>query len=319
MARSLAKAGLLEGMEVRFATPAAYTFSGDDLADLQAFADRVGRGGTVQTTDDPGQAAKGAAVLYTDVWTSMGQEEERATRLAAFEGFTVDGALVEQAGDDAVVLHCLPAHRGRGDHRRRARGPALAGLAPGGPPAHRHAGRPGLGRGGVGMSGQAPSRLTKNQRQHRITKLLESQPVTNQAQLVALLGEQGIEATQTTVSRDLEDLGAVKVRLPGGETAYALPELPDPADRARGPPAPRAGRVGGRGGPLGQPRGAAHAAGLGPRGRLRARPQRAGRGRRHRGGRRHGAGHRRGAHRRRPRWRTACATSRALSSRTRSH
>jgi transcriptional regulator of arginine metabolism len=76
------------------------------------------------------------------------------------------------------------------------------------------------------MSGQAPGRLTKNQRQHRITKLLESEPVTNQAQLVALLSEQGIEATQTTVSRDLEDLGAVKVRLPGGETAYALPELP---------------------------------------------------------------------------------------------
>jgi len=76
------------------------------------------------------------------------------------------------------------------------------------------------------MSGHAPGRLTKNQRQHRITKLLESQPVTSQTQLVTLLGDQGIEATQTTVSRDLDDLGAVKVRLPGGETAYALPELP---------------------------------------------------------------------------------------------
>ena len=76
------------------------------------------------------------------------------------------------------------------------------------------------------MSGDAPGRLTKNQRQHRITRLLESQPVTSQAQLVALLADQGIEATQTTVSRDLDDLGAVKVRLPGGETAYALPELP---------------------------------------------------------------------------------------------
>jgi len=70
------------------------------------------------------------------------------------------------------------------------------------------------------------NRLTKNQRQHRITKLLESQPVTSQGQLVTLLAEQGVEATQTTVSRDLEDLGAVKVRLPGGDTAYALPELP---------------------------------------------------------------------------------------------
>ena len=76
------------------------------------------------------------------------------------------------------------------------------------------------------MSGDAPGRLTKNQRQHRITRLLESRPVTSQAQLVALLGDLGIEATQTTVSRDLDDLGAVKVRLPGGETAYALPELP---------------------------------------------------------------------------------------------
>ena len=112
MARSLAKAALLEGMEVRFATPATYTFSGDELADLQGFADRVGRGGSVQVTDDPGQAAKGASVLYTDVWTSMGQEEERAARLVAFEGFTVDGDLVEQAADNAVVLHCLPAHRG---------------------------------------------------------------------------------------------------------------------------------------------------------------------------------------------------------------
>jgi len=76
------------------------------------------------------------------------------------------------------------------------------------------------------MSGPAPGRLTKHQRQHRITKLLESQPVTSQAQLVALLADEGVDATQTTVSRDLEDLGAMKVRLPGGETAYALPELP---------------------------------------------------------------------------------------------
>ncbi len=76
------------------------------------------------------------------------------------------------------------------------------------------------------MSGHSGGRPTKNQRQHLITKLLESRPVTSQAQLVALLGSEGVEATQTTVSRDLEDLGAVKVRLPGGDTAYALPELP---------------------------------------------------------------------------------------------
>lgn len=69
-------------------------------------------------------------------------------------------------------------------------------------------------------------RLTKHQRQHRIARLLERQAVSSQAQLVDLLAADGVAATQTTVSRDLEDLGAIKVRLPGGESAYALPDLP---------------------------------------------------------------------------------------------
>jgi ornithine carbamoyltransferase len=112
MARSLAKAALLEGMEVRVASPAGYTFSVAELSSLQAFADAAGRGGAVQLTDDPAQAAKGAGALYTDVWTSMGQEEERAKRLAAFAGYTIDEALVDLAAPDGVVLHCLPAHRG---------------------------------------------------------------------------------------------------------------------------------------------------------------------------------------------------------------
>lgn len=112
VARSLAKAALLEGMEVRVASPSGYTFSAAELSSLQAFADATGRGGAVQLTDDPTQAAKGAAALYTDVWTSMGQEEERAKRLAAFAGYTIDETLVDLAAPDAVVLHCLPAHRG---------------------------------------------------------------------------------------------------------------------------------------------------------------------------------------------------------------
>ena len=69
-------------------------------------------------------------------------------------------------------------------------------------------------------------RVTKHQRQHRIGKLLEARAVSSQAQLVELLAAEGIDATQTTVSRDLEELGALKVRLPGGDGAYALPELP---------------------------------------------------------------------------------------------
>jgi transcriptional regulator of arginine metabolism len=66
--------------------------------------------------------------------------------------------------------------------------------------------------------------LGKPQRQHRIAKLLEDQAVSSQAQLVELLAADGIVATQATVSRDLEELGAVKVRIPGGATAYAVPE-----------------------------------------------------------------------------------------------
>jgi transcriptional regulator of arginine metabolism len=68
--------------------------------------------------------------------------------------------------------------------------------------------------------------MTKHQRQHRIARLLENSAVASQAELVELLRAEGLEATQATVSRDLEEIGAVKVRLPGGDLAYALPELP---------------------------------------------------------------------------------------------
>ena len=66
--------------------------------------------------------------------------------------------------------------------------------------------------------------LGKPQRQHRILRVLEDQPVSSQAQLVQLLEAEGIVATQATVSRDLEELGAVKVRIPGGAMAYAIPD-----------------------------------------------------------------------------------------------
>lgn len=68
--------------------------------------------------------------------------------------------------------------------------------------------------------------MAKPQRQHRVVKLLAEQAVTSQAHLVELLAAEGVQATQATVSRDLEDLGAIKVRVPGGETVYAIPELP---------------------------------------------------------------------------------------------
>ena len=68
-------------------------------------------------------------------------------------------------------------------------------------------------------------RLAKPQRQHRIARLLEHNAVTSQAQVVDLLAGEGVIATQATVSRDLEELGAVKVRMPRGETVYAVPQF----------------------------------------------------------------------------------------------
>jgi transcriptional regulator of arginine metabolism len=87
-------------------------------------------------------------------------------------------------------------------------------------------------RSGAGLdidldgSDRGPHRLAKPQRQHRIARLLEQHGVTSQVQLVDLLAEDGVVATQATVSRDLEEIGAVKVRVPGGELVYAVPELP---------------------------------------------------------------------------------------------
>ena len=69
-------------------------------------------GGSPELTDDPRAAAEGADALYTDVWTSMGQEEERERRLKDLWGFGIDEELVRLAGENAIVLHCLPAHYG---------------------------------------------------------------------------------------------------------------------------------------------------------------------------------------------------------------
>ncbi|MGO9341286.1 MAG: ornithine carbamoyltransferase [Acidimicrobiales bacterium] len=104
--RSLALASCMVGMRVRVAAPDGY---GPDAEDLALVA---GLGGELEVTNDPYEAAAGADVVYTDVWTSMGQEEERELRREAFCGFVVDDTLMERAGTAAVVMHCLPAHRG---------------------------------------------------------------------------------------------------------------------------------------------------------------------------------------------------------------
>ncbi len=80
--------------------------------------------------------------------------------------------------------------------------------------------------GAEGTPDREPGRLSKPQRQHRIARILEQHAVGSQIQLVELLADDRVVATQATVSRDLEDMGAVKVRVPGGELVYAIPELP---------------------------------------------------------------------------------------------
>src|SRR5207244_12827686 len=82
----------------------------------------------------------------------------------------------------------------------------------------------GASAGGRAAGGRLMAKLGKPQRQHRILRILEDQPISSQAQLVQLLESEGVIATQATVSRDLEELGAVKVRIPGGAMAYAIPE-----------------------------------------------------------------------------------------------
>jgi ornithine carbamoyltransferase len=98
------------GMEFVAATPLGYEPNPDFVA--AATEDARSNGGNVEIVTDPHDAVRGAQAVYTDVWTSMGREEERERRLRDFEPYRVDGRLLDLAAQDAVVLHCLPAHVG---------------------------------------------------------------------------------------------------------------------------------------------------------------------------------------------------------------
>ena len=98
------------GARVAVATPSGY----EPSTEVVGWADTAAAsaGGSLEVTTDPSAAADGADVVYTDVWTSMGQEAEQGARLRAFAGYTVDEALVARASERAIVMHCLPAHWG---------------------------------------------------------------------------------------------------------------------------------------------------------------------------------------------------------------
>lgn len=110
MAHSYLLAGATAGMHVRIGAPEASAPRADVVADAERIAATTG--GSVLVTTDPAAAAAGADVIVTDTFVSMGQETEKAERLARYAGFTVDAALMGAAAPDAIFLHCLPAYRG---------------------------------------------------------------------------------------------------------------------------------------------------------------------------------------------------------------
>ena len=98
------------GISFCAATPAGYEPPAKAVVHAREIA--AGSGGVVELAGDPREAARGADVLYTDVWTSMGQEDESARRLRDFAGWTIDASLVALMSSRGIVLHCLPAHDG---------------------------------------------------------------------------------------------------------------------------------------------------------------------------------------------------------------
>ena len=111
VAHSLLLGGTKAGMHVRIATPAGFEPIPQVVQRAEEIAAEVGGG--VEVTNDPVGAARGADVLYTDVWASMGREAEADERRLVFTPYQVTQALVDSAANDVIVMHCLPAHRGQ--------------------------------------------------------------------------------------------------------------------------------------------------------------------------------------------------------------
>jgi ornithine carbamoyltransferase len=110
VAHSLLLGGAKTGMHLRVATPPGF----EPIPQVIRRSEEIARetGGSVSVTNDPPRAAAGADILYTDVWASMGQEAEHDERVLVFTAYRIDGPMLDRAADDAIVMHCLPAHRG---------------------------------------------------------------------------------------------------------------------------------------------------------------------------------------------------------------
>lgn len=110
MANSYLIGGALAGMHVSVAAPAGYQPAKHIVARAEEIASQTG--GSVSVCETPAEAISGADAVTTDTWISMGQEAEKAKRLADFAGYTIDARLMAKADSEAIFLHCLPAYRG---------------------------------------------------------------------------------------------------------------------------------------------------------------------------------------------------------------
>ena len=222
MAHTYLLGGALAGMHVSIACPEG--FQPLDSVVEQARSIAAETGATISLTTDPVAGVTDADVVITDTWASMGQEDEHATRLAAFQPFQVNPSLMAHAADGALFMHCLPAHRGEevvdevidapysvvfdeAENRLHAQ-KALA-LAPA-----RLALAPTTDRD---WDTHMRKRL---ERQDAIRRIVRNERVKTQRTLVDLLKAQGYVCTQATVSRDITEMGLKK--LPEG--VYVLAE-----------------------------------------------------------------------------------------------
>jgi ornithine carbamoyltransferase len=110
MAHSLIEACVKAGMHISLACPPGYEPDAGIMREAKLVAAQTGS--EVRLSNDPGKAVTNADIVYTDVWASMGQESEHAKRVNAFRGYQVDAKLMKMADPKALVMHCLPAHRG---------------------------------------------------------------------------------------------------------------------------------------------------------------------------------------------------------------
>ena len=206
-------------MNVRVAGPNGYLPDPQIVADAEAIASE--NGGSVLVTTDPKEAVAGADCVFTDTWVSMGEEAEYAIRSKPFWDYQVNAELMSYAKEDAIFQHCLPAYRGKEVTSEVIDGPQSVVWDEAGNRLHAQKALltwlAGKARGDESLLGlmtdQTPALqrpATRAARLSAIEQALLTRIVTSQSQLSQILADQGIEVTQATLSRDLDEIHATK-------------------------------------------------------------------------------------------------------------